>query len=426
MRLFNLESNSRRSPSQGFRRSRKYRPNLAQAQMDPRLALTGVAAGIVSPSTNVAEPLRVVSVVPIENPYANTPQVVDPEHSPAFSVQFNQPIDEASLGMSSFKLYQINPDGSSANFDDSQIQHLETINGSGSNANIVLVSFTTPLQPGEYGLVVDGGNILRGLDNKATSRVDQLVEVFAVGADAASMTPTRPMAQITQESTTTVFPVVNSDLDASLNELDLPEGTNWVISPDFGAADPDDYRIALFNAQKQLIHSAPGSKMLAFSEGLQTGQYFLQIYQTKGMGSDTAPTIRVTVSGTMPAPAAPVTNRVQPINQNGSDPNADALLLNLNGLDLNPASFDRVKPQFVLTDQAGIERNVTPSGYDPASNQLVVLLPDYLPTGHYSLRVNLPALGADSKPTVQEIGSFDNVFAKIGARSTGDHLRVAG
>ena len=416
MNLFNPGSKSRRSPSQRVRRNRAFQPNLTA--MDRRLALTGVTAAVVSSSTIADEPLRIVAVVPIVNPYANTPLVTDPDLSPAFSVQLNRPIEKDSLGFNSFKIYKISPDGSASGFDESEIQYLEEGNGSGSPGNSLLLSFITPLQLGQYELVLKNNNSLRGLDGEASVPGNQLVEVFAVGADAARLTSTRLMTQIIQESTTTLLPVVASDLNASLNQLDLPEGTNWVITPDFGGANPDDYRIALFDAQKQLILTAPGSKMLDFDEGLRTGRYFLQIYQITGMKDDLAPTIRVTVSGSMPATAASgsadsVTNRVQPINQNGSDTNADALLLNLNGIALSPAFFDHLKTAFVLTDQAGTAQAVSPSNYDPTSNQLVLLLPNYLATGRYTLSVNLPATGAASTPSVLKLGSFDNVLRNL-------------
>ena len=407
----------RRSNSQRIRPQWKLQPTFEQ--LDQRLALTASATSLPVPADlSASGPLRVEAVIPLQNPYANTPLVTVPANSPAFSIHFNQAIDVTSLSTGDFRLFQIASDGSSKELVQPRLQYLENGNAADASSMSLVLSFISPLDPGEYRLLLAATNSIQNQAIQKTTPSDQLIDEFTVGVQAANSIPVRLMGSITQDDSIVTLPVVSNDMHASLNQLDLPAGANWTIDPNFGDADPELYRFGLFDSQKQLILSAKGSNLLGLNQGLHSGRYYLQVYRTSSTAGLSNPTISLTISGTLAQPESVAVPTVVPFNWNGSDPNADTLLIDLTGIEVTSAFFDPAQSGFTLTDQTGQSWPVTPSGYDRTAHQLTLTLAGYLPTGQYTVAVrtaNTPGSG----PSVQNLGSFDNVFQELPADNLG-------
>ena len=417
MKIHQQHKAGRRSISQRNRRHRNFQPTLER--LDQRLALSGMTTGLIS-LTNpaIGQPLSIAAVIPIQNPYDNTSLVSDPTVSPAFSIHFNQPIDTTALTLSDFNLFQINADGSTRQVEQPGLRYLEDGNYSDPTSSSLILSITSPLDPGRYSLFLAATSPLNNNLQLGTPPSDQLIDQFSVGAQTANSNSVHSLGSFTQSVTTAVLPVVNNDMQGSLNELDLPDGTSWTISPSFGSADPDQFRIVLFDAQKQLILSTSGSDLLGLNQGIHSGRYYLQIYMTTSISGMSNPTIPLVVTGKSTQPVGVATQKVTPFNLNGSDLNPDTLLIDLTGIEVTSAFFDASQSAFTLTDQNGQSWPVKPSAYDATTKQITLALASYLPTGHYTLNV---ATAGETDPAAHllNLGSFDAVFHALTAGNLG-------
>ena len=407
----------RASDSRRIRRTWNFQPTLER--LDQRLALTSLTASLVDPGAlAIALPLRVEAVIPHRNPYADTPLVLDPANSPAFSIHFNHPIDISLSTAGDFRLDRIEADGSTTRLALPGLQYLEDGDPSAPTSNSLILSFISPLAPGHYRLFLSATNLLQGQLNPGATPGDQLIDEFAMGTQAASEMPVRSLGKITRSITTTTLPMVNNDLQASLNELDLPAGANWTIAPSFGGADPDHFRFVLLDSEMRLILSTTGSNLLGLNQGLHSGRFYLQVYQTTSIAGLSNPTIPLIVTGTMAQPETEPILHVTSFNLNGSDLNADTLLIDLTGIDVESAFFDSSQSAFTLTDENGQSWAVKPLAYDATTGQLTLSLAGYLPTGHYTLMA-VTASQAGSAASIRNLGSFDNVWHDLPADNLG-------
>ena len=411
MDLFKPNRAGRTSHSRRSRRTWNFQPTLER--LDQRLALTTLTSGLVNPSVLATDlPLRVQSVIRLENPYANTPLVLDPVNSPAFAIYFNHSVDSSELSAGDFQLDRIEADGSWTRLVEPGLKTLEDGNNSDASSTSLILSIISPLDPGRYRLFLSATNTIQSQPDQGATPENVLIEEFAMGAQAATAMPVHSLGKITQNVTTVNLPVFNNDIQAPLNELDLPAGTNWTIAPSLGVADPGQFRFVLFDSQMRLILSTTGTNLLGLNQGLESGRYYFQAYQTTSIADGSNPTIPLVITGTMTHREIEPVHQVTPINLNDSDPNADTLLIDLTGIELNSDFFDSSQSAFTLAGENGQSWAVKPYAYDPTTGQMTVSLAGYLPTGHYTLTA-VTTSEAGSAASIQFLGSFDIVLHEL-------------
>ncbi len=377
------------------------RSPLSIERLDQRLALTGISAAVTSV-------LQVTAVVPIPNSLTQSAPQTDPSESPAFAVHFNRPVNLARPVGNHFELDHVNPDGSSTHVAKLDGAYRET----GDGSDTLMVSFTSAVDPGRYRLVLVGGNSLTDRNGVGTGQINQVIEEFAVGQQAAddSSIAAQKLIGVTGSTTSFTVPVVANDLNQTLNELDLPAGSHWKLDPQFGSADPDGYQMALYDAQKQLILSTRGSEIATVTQSLTSGTYFVEFYRIAPSADDQGSSLSVTLSGTAIKTTLPRVVAITPTNSNGLGGNPDSVLIQFDRPDLDLSLLSSSSAAFSLTDAAGQTWPITPSGYDPGTGRLLLAFSSNLPTGHYAIQALLPSATAGATQTTQTLGSFNTTL----------------
>lgn len=370
-----------------------------------------MAPAIVEPA------FRVATITPVVNP--NLLLGDDPSTEPAFSIQFNRAVNAVSLSNQDFEFEQVNADGTTTPIAQRQDGFVEATDPADSTAQSLLVSVRRPLDPGNYQLVLLGSNSLQDLAGQSPGQADQVLTTFTISSTTTDSPGGPDLGTLAAGSNDLSIPVGTTTQGGPLTEVTLTGGLTWNLSSRFAEQAPDNFQISLFDDQQHLLASVPGSEVMNLDQDLTSGTYYLQVNQIATSSAAAAGSLGLTLTGTTITDAAPVVLSVRPINANLAAAAADSIVVQFGGSSV-PASFLTTSQSiYSLVDGNGRDWEVDPLAYDPATNQLVLALPGYLPTGHYQLEATLDRAADSLAPTVVPLGSFDAVSSGLAASDLG-------
>ncbi len=379
--------------------------------LDQRLALAGVSAALMSSAVPVGTSLRVDQITPIQNVGGDRSLSFDSATQPAFSVRVDRQLNQTSLGDNDFQVEEVASDGSWTSLPSRTTRLQELLDPTDPTGQTLTVSFAGTFDPGTYRLVLLGSNSLGGLNETETSVADQVLNTFTVGDASTGPTTLLDLGNLQSPGTTQMLPVAADPETISLTRFVLSPSTSNDLTARFDNLDPSTFHFNLYNADQQLIFNASGDNLASLDQNLVGGTYFLGVYQTADSATPIG-SIATTFSITAESNTAPIVTAITPVNFNEESSNSDSLVVQFAGLTLPAHYKDTSTPVYSLTDGNGKSWDVTPTAYDPTTNELALRLPGYLPTGHYSLMATPDASSSTGDQQVF-LGGFDSTLRPL-------------
>ena len=329
-------------------------------------------------------------------------------------VTFDRPIEPFSLGNDDFDLVHVAADGSTTFLGIGESHLSEALDPNDPTGSRIDLTLSTPLLPGHYGLQLDAGSLIQGLDGSspANNVSDTLLSDFTVSSPKTGLAGAVDLGTIGSTETvhSGVLDLANDPGQVQYYQINVAPGHHWRLGVEIAAqrdGSPLASTLSLFDAKGRLISTSsaglladPGDPYLF--AGLTPGTYYVGVSGRKNIpdASGTYDTSRTVVGAsqaggpfqiTLVADAADQATRLLGVRVDHADPistRPTGLTLQFSGAIAVAGIQNPALSGLTLVDQGGKSWPITLVHYDASLAQLSIVFNQALPSGNYALQVS--------------------------------------